>query len=65
MCVKMQIRSLCKIYSVYEEIPEEVSDETDKDTYFYRNIFDISQSQHPIVRASVGSNKKLFAIKLF
>ena len=40
-------------------------DETDVDSCFYHNIFVISQSQHQIVRVSRGSNKKLFAIKLF
>ena len=40
-------------------------DETDVDSSFYHNIFDISQSQHRIVRVSRGSNKKSFAIKLF
>ena len=40
-------------------------DETDVDSYFYHNIFDISQSQHQIVRVSRGSSKKSFAIKLF
>ena len=35
-------------------------DETDVDSYFYHNIFDISQSQHRIVRVSRGSNKKSF-----
>ena len=39
-------------------------DETDVDSYFYHNIFDISQSQHRVVRVSRGSNKKSFAIKL-
>ena len=65
MSVKKQIPSLCKLYSFYEEIPEEFLDETDVDSYFYLNIFDISQSQHRIVRVSRGSNKKSFAIKLF
>ena len=40
-------------------------DETDADSYFYHNIFDISQSQHRVVRVSRGSNKKSFAIKFF
>ena len=40
-------------------------DETDVDSYFYHNIFDIAQSQHRIVRVSRGSNKKSFAIKFF
>ena len=57
MYVKKQIPSLCKLYSFYEEIPEEFLDETDVDGYFYHNIFDISQSQHRIVRVSRGSNK--------
>ena len=65
MSVKKQIPSLCKLYSFYEETPEEFFDETDVDNYFYHNIFDISQSQHRIVRVSRGSNKKSFAIKLF
>ena len=65
MSVKKQIPSLCKLYSFYEEIPEEFLDETDVDRYFYHNIFDISQSQHRIVRVSRGSNKKSFEIKLF
>ena len=65
MSVKKQIPSLCKLYSFYEEIPEEFLDETDVDSYFYHDIFDISQSQHRIVRVSRGPNKKSFAIKLF
>ena len=65
MSVKKHIPSLCKLYSFYEETPEEFLDETDVDSCFYHNIFDISQSQHRIVRVSRGSNKKSFAIKLF
>ena len=64
MSVKKQIPSLCKLYSFYEGKTEEFLDETDVDSYFYHNIFDASQSQHPIVRASRGSSKKLFVIKL-
>ena len=65
MSVKKQTPSLYKLYSFYEEIPEEFLDGTDVDSYFYKKIFDISQSQHRIVRVSRGSNKKSFAIKLF
>ena len=65
MSVKKEIPSLCKFYSFYEEMPEEFLDEIDVDSFFYRNIFDISQSQHRIVRVGRGSNKKSFAIKLF
>ena len=65
MSTKKQISSLCKLYSIYEEIPEEFLDETDVDSYFYHNILDISQSHHRIVRVSKGSNKKSFAFKVF
>ena len=65
MSTKKQISSLCKSYSVYEEIPEEFVDKTDVDSYLYHNILDISQSHHRIVRVSRGSNKKSFAFKVF
>ena len=65
MSLKKQIPSLCKLYSIYEEIPEEFLDETDVCSYLYHNIFDISQSQHRAKRVSRGSNKNSFAIKLF
>ena len=65
MSTKKQFSSLCKLFSVYEEIPEEFLDETDVDCYFYYNILDISQSHNRIVRVSKGSNKKSFAFKSF
>ena len=34
MSVKKQFSSLCKLYSFYEEIPEEFLDETNVDSYF-------------------------------
>ena len=49
MSTKKQSYSLCKLYSVYEEIPEELLDGTDVDSYFYHNILDISQSHQRIV----------------
>ena len=58
---KKQISSLCKLYSVYEETPEEFFHERDVDSYFHYNILDISQSHHRIVRVSKGSKKKPFA----
>ena len=39
MSTKKQISSLCKLYSVYEEIPEEFLDETGVDCYFFHNFF--------------------------
>ena len=64
MSVKKQLPNFCKFYSFYEEKPEVFLEKTDVDSYFYHNIFEISQSQHRIVRVSRGSNKKTFAIKL-
>ena len=65
MSTKKQISSLCKLFSVYQEIPEEILDETDVDSYLYHNILDFSQSHHRIVRVSRGSNKKSFVFKVF
>ena len=38
MSVKKQIPNLCKLYSLYEEIPEEILDETDVDSSLYHSI---------------------------
>ena len=65
MSIRKQISSLCKLNSVYEEIPDDLLDDTDVDGYFYHNILDVSQSHHRIVRVSKGSNKKSSAFKLF
>ena len=65
MSTKKQIYSLCKLYSIYEEIPEKFLDETDVDSYFYHNILYISQSHHRIVRVRKGPIKKSFAFKVF
>ena len=65
MSIKKQISSLCKIYSVYEETPEESLEETDVDSYFSHNILDISESHQRIVRVDKVSNKKSFAFKVF
>ena len=65
MSTKKQNSSLCKLYSIYEEIPEEFLDGTDVESYFYHNILNISHSHHRIVRVSKRSNKKSFAFKVF
>ena len=65
MSVEEQFPCLSKLYSFYEEIGPEILDGTDVDSNVHRNIFDISQSQHRIVRVSKCSNRFLFAIKLF
>ena len=66
MSTKKHISSLCKVYSVYEEIPEEFLAQTDVDGYFYHNILlDISQSHHRRVRNSKVSNKTSCAFKAY
>ena len=65
MSVKKQISNLTKLYTNYEEVPESFLDETDVDRYFYHNILDLALIDNQIVRVSEGSNKKIFAFKLF
>ena len=65
MTTKKTISSLCKLFSVYEEKPENFLDETDVDSYFYHDILDISQSYYRNVRVNKGSSKKSFAFKVF
>ena len=60
MSTKKQISSLCKLYSVYEEIPENFLDKPDGHFHFYHQILDLLQSHHRIVRVNKGSNKKFF-----
>ena len=64
MSIRKQIPNLNKLYTIYEEVPEILLDETDVDSYFYRNILDIALIDNQIVRVSEGSNKKI-AFKLF
>ena len=66
MSNKKQFSSSCKLFSKYEEIPEELLDETDVDSYFYHNNLDFSQSHHRIIWVSKGSRtKKLLHSKCF
>ena len=65
MSANKQISSLCKLYSIYEEKPEDFLDETDVYSYFYHNFFDISQSHYQRIWVSKGSNKKSFAFNVF
>ena len=65
MSRKRQIPSLSNLYTLYEEVAESFLDETDVDSYFYHNILDIAPIGNRIIRVSKGSNKKIFAFKLF
>ena len=51
--------------AIYEEAPESFLDETDVNTYFCHNIFDFALIDNRIIRVRKGSNKKIFAFKLF
>ena len=65
MSVKKQFSSLSKLYTLYEKVPESILDETDADSYFYHNILDFALIDIRIARVSKGSNKKVFAFKIF
>ena len=65
MSTEKQNLSFFKLYSFYKGIPEEFLINTNVVSYFYRNVFDISESQHRVLWVVKGSNKKSFAIKLF
>ena len=65
MSVKKQISTLIKLYTIYEEVPESFLDETDVDSYSYHKILDIALIDNRIVRVTKGSNKIIFAFKLF
>ena len=65
MFVTKQLLSFCKLYSFFEELPEEVLDETEVDSYQYQNIFDLPQSQRRKEHVRKGSSRKIFsAMKL-
>ena len=38
MPIKNQLPTLSELYSIYEEVPEELLDEADIDSYLYRSI---------------------------
>ena len=63
--VKNQIASLCKLSSMYEEISLDFLDKTHVNSHLSHIISDFSQTQHRTVLVRKGSNKKIFAIKLF
>ena len=65
MSVKKQISSLNKLYTTYEEVPENFLDGTDVDSCFYHKILDIALIDNRIVRVSKGSNKKILLSNYF
>ena len=75
MSIKNQSPILCKLYSFYGKVPEEPLAETNVQSQYYWNFFDIqsrhqispshTQSQYRKVRVSNSCNQNLFAVKLF
>ena len=65
MPIKNQLPTLFKHYSIYKEIPEDLLDETDIDSYFYHSISNITKKQNNLVRLSKTSNENSFKFKVF
>ena len=65
MPIKNQLPTLSKLYSIYEEIPEDLLDEADIDSYFYHSILNITKKEDRLVRLSKTSNKNSFNLKVF
>ena len=65
MPIKNQLPTLSKLYSIYEEIPEDLLDEADIDSYFYHSILNITKKENRLVRLSKTSNKNSFNFKVF
>ena len=65
MPIKNQLPTLSKLYSIYEEIPEDLLDEADIDSCFYHSILNITKKENRLVRLSKTSNKISFNLKVF
>lgn len=65
MSLKNQLPALRKLYSIYEEIPEDFLDETDIDSYFFYNFLNVSTVEGRLLRLSRSSNKNSFSFKVF
>ena len=65
MPIKNQLPTLSKLYSIYGEIPEDLLDEADIDSYFYYSILNITKKENRLVRLSKTSNKNSFNLKVF
>ena len=64
MPIKNQLPTLSKLSSVYEEIPEDLLDKADIDSYFYHRILNIIKKENRPVRLSKTSNKNSFNLKV-
>ena len=62
--IKNELPTLSKLYSIYEEIPEDLLDEADIDAYFYRRILNITKIENRLVRLSKTSNENSSQLKV-
>ena len=66
MPIKSQLPTLSKLYSIYEEIPEDLLDEAEIDCHIYHSILNITKKDNRrLVRLSKPSNKNSFDLKVF
>ena len=65
MSIKKQIPNLSKLYTFYQKVPASFSDEAGVDSYFYHIVLDIALVDNRIIGVCKGSNRKVFAFKLF
>ena len=50
MPIESQLTTLSKLYSIYEEIPEDLLDAADIDSYFYHSILNVTKKENCLVR---------------
>ena len=65
MPIKNQLPTLSKLYSIYEETPEDLLDEADIDSFFYHSILNNTEKENRLVRLSKTSNKTYSTLKFF
>ena len=65
MTIKKQIPSLSKLYTVYEEVPENFFHETDSDSFFYHIILDIAGSISELFKLPMVPTRKVLLSNYF
>ena len=65
MSTKKQISSLCKLYSIYEETPEEFLDEKDVDSYFITSLWTFHSPATEKFELAKDPTKSLLHLKCF
>ena len=65
MPIKNQLPTRCKLYSIFEEVTEDILVEVDVDSFFYHSTLNSTQKENRLVRLSKTSNKNSFNLKVF